>query len=573
MTDTNEMKELREEESMHKEEGIAEDDHIKEEPPPAPAMTPLPYKKVFIGAMIWFIDWFNGSSLATFVGFMVLDFGMATTKAEVGYYSGFISSTYYFSQFLSSFWWGKISDKVGRRPILIIGLLGSLISTVAFGFSTSFGFAIAARSLNGLLNSNSGIVKTYVAEITDSTNQARAFSYLSLFGGLGMVVGPMVGGYCAQPVQKYPSLFPPGSLLDKFPYLLPSLVSAFLNIILLILAFVYLTETRKPTYVNLKQSEDDEAKDDVNTERKIGTSISLAENGKENETEKEMEDFSSSDKETAVLITDEEGESESIDDTESLGNGGNLGTISQPNQSALRKWLSERFQKLGMLKDRNVLLSCGLYAFYGFTSSTYGEVLPLFALLPISLGGMNFNTDQIGNLATIAGATIILFNMLFYHKIVHKFGLIRTFQIGTAGLVVLHLMIAEVPRWTLQGNSTENTFIVPHFDFWMLMIFVSCLFWCGRQMQLTSLMQLISNSVTPRDMGAVNGLAQSIVALTRMFAPTFGSTVLAWSVSVNAYWFLTSRFVFIILGILSFVMVLTTRLLDKALNKPKLWDG
>ena len=91
------------------------------------------------------------------------------------------------------------------------------------------------------------------------------YSYLSLVGGLGMVgksslpllylfsfflfpylfiylfiVGPMVGGYFAKPADKYPTLFPPDSFFDKFPYLLPSLVSAVLNIILFILSYLYL---------------------------------------------------------------------------------------------------------------------------------------------------------------------------------------------------------------------------------------------------------------------------------------------------------------------------------------------
>eukprot|EP00026_Physarum_polycephalum_P005992 Phypoly_transcript_06031.p1 GENE.Phypoly_transcript_06031~~Phypoly_transcript_06031.p1 ORF type:complete len:569 (+),score=78.70 Phypoly_transcript_06031:137-1843(+) len=560
---------LQEIEDPQQEEKGEKDDPL----PPIPPQPPFPYKKVFIGAMIWFMDWFNGGSLGSFVGYMVLDFGLVTTPADVGYYSGFLSSTYFFSQFISSFWWGKLSDKKGRRPILLCGLIGSLISTVAFGFSTNFAMAIVARSLNGLLNSNSGVVKTYIGEITDSSNQARAFGYLSLVGGLGMVVGPMIGGYFAKPVEKYPQIFPTGSLFDHFPYLLPSLVSAVLNVILFILAYVYLSETRKTNYVGLNQAEEEmvdasgfsingEEDDETEENGKNGEHGENGESGENGDATITVKSGKGKGYEKVVLIS----ESDKISDEHSFMEG-------KEKQSAFRKWISDRVAKLGMFKDPGVLLTTGLYGFYGFTSGVFGEVLPIFAMLPIEKGGMGFGTGNIGNLATIAGVTIILFNLLFYSKICNKIGLIKTFQVGTFGLVLLHTLVAEIPRWTINDHNEPEEFVSPTFKFWAAMAVTLCLFWSCRQMQLTTVMQLISNSCTPKDMGAVNGLGQSIVALTRMFAPTFGSNMLAWSVSINSYFILTSRFVFILLSILSFIMVSVTLKLDPSLNKPKLWTG
>jgi MFS family permease len=53
-----------------------------------------------------------------------------------------------------SFFWGKMSDKYGRRPIMLIGTCGTMISTVIFGFSKYYGLAITARFISGLLNGN-----------------------------------------------------------------------------------------------------------------------------------------------------------------------------------------------------------------------------------------------------------------------------------------------------------------------------------------------------------------------------------------------------------------------------------
>jgi MFS family permease len=68
---------------------------------------------------------------------------------------------------------GRVSDYLGRRPVLLIGLFGNFLMIFLFGWSTSLWFAILSRSLNGFLNGNVGVAKTYLAEITDDTNAAK----------------------------------------------------------------------------------------------------------------------------------------------------------------------------------------------------------------------------------------------------------------------------------------------------------------------------------------------------------------------------------------------------------------
>jgi MFS family permease len=63
---------------------------------------------------------------------------------------------------LNSFWWGRLSDRFGRRPILLAGLLGNTVSIILFGYSTTLLSSIVFRSLNGLLNGNTGVAKTYI---------------------------------------------------------------------------------------------------------------------------------------------------------------------------------------------------------------------------------------------------------------------------------------------------------------------------------------------------------------------------------------------------------------------------
>ena len=77
--------------------------------------------------------------------------------AQVGRYAGYIAATYSLAQFISAPCWGWASDRVGRRPTLLVGLTGTLVSTVLFGLATSFVWAIVVRCLWGVLNGNLGV--------------------------------------------------------------------------------------------------------------------------------------------------------------------------------------------------------------------------------------------------------------------------------------------------------------------------------------------------------------------------------------------------------------------------------
>ncbi|KAG1064853.1 hypothetical protein G6F42_026924 [Rhizopus arrhizus] len=83
--------------------------------------------------------------------------------------------------------WGRVSDRYGRRPVLLTGLIGNTISSCMFGLSKSLWWAIGARALCGIMNGNSGVARSMVSEITDNTNKAKAFSIFGFCWGAGMI--------------------------------------------------------------------------------------------------------------------------------------------------------------------------------------------------------------------------------------------------------------------------------------------------------------------------------------------------------------------------------------------------
>ncbi|KAJ3313287.1 hypothetical protein HDV04_002271 [Boothiomyces sp. JEL0838] len=174
-----------------------------------------------------------------FIYFMVRDFNQVPLK-DIGFYVGLIAASFSFSQFISSMLWGVLSDKYGRRPILLIGLLGNCIFMIMFGLSKSITWAAIARMGCGL-NANTGVAKSAVAEITDKSNHALAFSVVGFVWGLGMIVGPILGGYFVHPAETMPLVF--GEYFKEYPYFLPCLSAAILSFIGLVIGYYYLPET------------------------------------------------------------------------------------------------------------------------------------------------------------------------------------------------------------------------------------------------------------------------------------------------------------------------------------------
>lgn len=91
-------------------------------------------------------------SIFPYVSEMIKSFNMTDNESQVALYAGMITSAFTLAEFSTGFLWGKMSDRVGRKPVLLCGLIGTAISVLLFGFAKNFYLAIFARALGGLLN-------------------------------------------------------------------------------------------------------------------------------------------------------------------------------------------------------------------------------------------------------------------------------------------------------------------------------------------------------------------------------------------------------------------------------------
>jgi MFS family permease len=217
--------------------------------------TPLPIRKLSIVSLILFANNASIWMIFSFLPFMVIYYYPETDPTEVGYLAGILGSAFSLGSLCGNFIWGLLADHIGRRKVLLFGLLGTAFSAALFGISPNFWTAVFARFLWGLLNGNIGVGKTYMAEIHDDSNSARGMAIFGVIGGLGRTVGPSIGGFLAQPADRYPSL--KGTIFETYPFALPSVIIVVFCLFVFGVAYFELTETLS-SYAPLLNSEDEE---------------------------------------------------------------------------------------------------------------------------------------------------------------------------------------------------------------------------------------------------------------------------------------------------------------------------
>lgn len=148
---------------------------------------------------------------------------------------GIIVAMYSFNQFVFNPILGKLSDRIGRRPVIIFTLMITGISYLIFSIADSFFILLMARMLAGFGGSNIGVAQAYIADITTKDERAKGMGLIGAAFGLGFVFGPLIGG-----------------ILSEYGYWVVGLGSAAFSFLAMLFAVFFLPESRK----DLKLSEE-----------------------------------------------------------------------------------------------------------------------------------------------------------------------------------------------------------------------------------------------------------------------------------------------------------------------------
>lgn len=161
----------------------------------------------------------------------------------IGIISGTIVAAFTLAQLLSAPMWGRFSDRVGRRPTLLIALSASAIAYLIFGFAHSLFLLFISRIVQGAGGGTVGVIQAYVADSTAPEDRARALGWLSAATNLGVALGPVLGSF-AIALGKRDLM--PGSGTLQLGRAAPGIMAAALCLLNIAFAARYLTESRDP---------------------------------------------------------------------------------------------------------------------------------------------------------------------------------------------------------------------------------------------------------------------------------------------------------------------------------------
>ncbi|CAA2975091.1 protein ZINC INDUCED FACILITATOR-LIKE 1-like isoform X2 [Olea europaea var. sylvestris] len=422
------------------------------------------------------------SSLFPFLYFMIRDFHIAKREEDISYYAGYVGSSFMLGRALTSLLWGIVADKYGRKPVIIIGTLTVFIFNTLFGLSVNFWMAITTRFLLGSLCGILGPMRAYASEICRKEHQALGMSVISTSWGVGLVIGPAVGGFLAQPAEKYPRIFSKGSLFGRFPYLLPCLAISVLALVATVIS-CWLPET-----LHIHSTGQDDTK--------------------------------------AALD----------------------GRVYDPNESEEINVLDSRLlsSKWSLLKNWPLMSSIIVYCIFQMHDMAYSEIFSLWAVSPRRYAGLNYTTADVGEVLSITGFSMLLFQLFLYPWAERIFGPITVSRIGAVLTIPLLSSYPFIAR--LCGS--------------ILSLVLNCASMLKNVLSIsitTGFLVMQNRAVSQEQRGAANGISMTAMSLSKSIGPAAGGALLSWAQRRQNSIFLPGvHMVFFILNIVEFIGLIMT---------------
>ncbi|KAJ5259391.1 hypothetical protein N7478_012372 [Penicillium angulare] len=465
-------------------------------------MSTFPIRQLFVLAIVRICEPIAFMSIFPYVYHMVESFHVTDNDQKIALYAGMITSAFTFAEFSAGMFWGRMSDRIGRKPVLIMGLIGTAMSMVAFGFAPNLATAMIARALGGLLNGNIGVLQTTVAEIvTVKEHQPRAYSIMPFVWCLGSIIGPAMGGALAQPCDNYPGLFQRNTLFDRFPFLLPNLVCITVLICGIVVGFLFLEETHP------------EKKYRRDCGRELGHW--LVSQCWRSRVQLPDDSDASVEESKYFVYGDVPPEYESAESSPCLRPVRDVGSTEHDLEG----------QKAAPPKafTRQVIFTIVAYGILAYTPKSDDPVV-----LPLKFeGGLGLATKTIGFMLAVQGVYSMIAQLWLFPFVVKHFGTLRTFRFVLLAWPPLYL---AVPYLILLPAKLQMPAVY--------VALISKITLHVIAFPATAIL-LANAAPTSKVLGSINGAAASTASLSRAFGPTItgllhskglesGYSVLAW---------------------------------------------
>jgi MFS transporter, DHA1 family, tetracycline resistance protein len=141
-----------------------------------------------------------------------------SSQSEQAFWYGAVTIVFGIANFFGSPILGRLSDRYGRRPVLLIGFSGLALSFVVTGLATALWMLLVVRLFSGAMQSNISVANAYVADITAPAERAKAFGKLGAMIGMGFILGPVIGGLLGGISLHLPFFFAAGLAIVNWLY-------------------------------------------------------------------------------------------------------------------------------------------------------------------------------------------------------------------------------------------------------------------------------------------------------------------------------------------------------------------
>lgn len=170
-----------------------------------------------------------------------------------GFAVGLLFAAYALSQFIFTPFIGRLSDRIGRRPIIILSLFGEALSLLALVFAFAYWWLLLVRIFGGIFGSITGVAQAYLSDITSAEKKTKAMGYFGAAFGAGFIAGPALGSYFSGATLNFPGClliegykFCLTNYVPQSDFLAPFLVASVISFIASAIAYFFLKESLTP---------------------------------------------------------------------------------------------------------------------------------------------------------------------------------------------------------------------------------------------------------------------------------------------------------------------------------------
>ncbi|EGX96426.1 Major facilitator superfamily transporter [Cordyceps militaris CM01] len=463
------------------------------------------------------------TSLQAYMYYQLKWFDPSLPDSAIATQAGLLHASFMAAQFVTALVWGRVADspRAGRKTVLLIGLVGTSLSCVGFGFATSFWQALLFRTLGGATNGNIGVMRTMISEIVrEKKFQPRAFMLLPMTFNVGIIVGPILGGLLSDPAGSYPALLGGVRFFRAYPYALPNMVSA-----------AFLVAAAAAVWLGIEETLDalrERPAGDLGL--RVGRRLAAWYRRCRIWGQKSGPD----ERGAYAALETHDMELPDTSDTEA-GRTASVGGGAKPRRSGARYTQRLPFRQIF---TRNVIFIFIAQFFLAFHIGTFNGLWFVFLSTPVydpsnstttpSLpfrftGGLGMQPQRVGVAMAMIGAIGITMQLFLYPTLAARLGTLRSWRLS---LLCFPLAYFVVPYLSVVPSTVAPPAAKAGAAVWLAMGAVLLGHVVGRTFALPSMAILINNGAPhPSVLGTVHGLGQSVSSAARTLGPVIGGPV------------------------------------------------